>query len=279
MTVPQPTVSIPPGYVCNTTFGSLTFETVHSLMEMRSHMEKKGVGNIAWDFVPGMLVDMARNQAVAKMLSQPALQWLCFIDGDCVFQPDALLKLLTFAYSQNPAADMVGAYNPLRNEPYLPTIDTGTGTWESHLPNSGPMEVMRTGSAFVLIKRHVFERLEGPWYGTRNMARPIDALADVDNYATQKFDGHNPLAKYPEWQALVKCAKDEGSTYKPRDPAAFTGEDSGLCDRVKLAGMSIWVDTNTVCGHVDRKVVTAHDHRTKLKERDKNRRLLVGCRT
>lgn len=271
-------VAIPPGYVVNTTYGSLVMETVQSLMDMRSHMEKQGVHNIAWDFVPGMLVDMARNQAVARLLSNANLQWLCFIDGDCVFQPDALLRLLTFAYGQMPSADIVGAYNPLRTKPYLPTIDTGTGTWESHLPMSGPMQVMRTGSAFIVIKRHVFERLEGPWYGTRNMARPIDALADVDNFAHIKFDGTNPLAKYPEWQALMKCAKDEGSTYKPRDPAAFTGEDSGLLDRAKLSGMSAWVHTDVVCGHVDRKVVTAMDHRNELKERDRNRRLLVGCR-
>lgn len=275
--MPDEQVQVPPGQVVCTTFGSLQMEMVQSLLEARSFSEKQGLVNVAWRFVPGMLVDMARNQAVAQMLADKAPQWLCFIDGDCVFAPDALLRLLKFAYAELPIADIVGAYNPLRSDPYLPTIDTGTGTWESHLPNKGPMEVMRTGSAFVLLKRHVFERLEGPWYGVRNLMRPIDAIAEVDNYAHIKFDGRNPLAQTPEWQALLACAKQEGSTFKPRDPVSFTGEDSGLCDRAKLAGMSIWVDTDTVCAHVDRKVVSAQDHRAAMRQREQNRRLLVGC--
>jgi hypothetical protein len=275
--MPTETVQVPPGYVAMTTYGSLVMEMVQSYGEMRSAMEREGLTNIKWEFVPGMLVDMARNQAVARMLSVPEFQWLAFIDGDCVFQPDALKRLLLFAYKEMPSADIVGAYNPLRADPFLPTIDTGTGTWESHLPNSGPMQVMRTGSAFLLIKRHVFERLGGPWYGIRNIARPIDALADVDNYACQKFDGHNPLATTPEWQALLGCAKAEGSTFQPPDPIAATGEDSGLCDRMKLAGMNLWVHTDIICGHVDRKVITALDHRAAMRKRDDNRRLLVGC--
>ena len=279
MTAPVQQVQVPPGAVFLTTYGLLRHETHRSIMEMRSHCEKQGLFNIAWENIPGMLVDMARNQAVAKLLSQPALQWLLFVDGDCVFQPDALLKLLLFAYQQMPSADLVGAYNPLRSPPHLPTIDTGTGCWESHLPLSGPMQVMRTGSAFVLIKRHVFERLEGPWYGVRNTMRPIDALTETDNYCHIKFDGRNPFADMPEWQALVKCAKEEGSTFQPRDPVAFTGEDSGLCDRMKLAGMSLWVHSDCICGHVADRVITGEDHRKVMLEQAAKRRQLVGvCR-
>jgi hypothetical protein len=272
-------VQLPPGAVFLTTYGMLRHETHRCIMEMRSHCEKNGLFNIAWESIPGMLVDMARNQAVAKLLSQPPLQWLLFVDGDATFAPDALMRLLLFAYQQMPSADLVGAYNPLRSPPHLPTIDTGTGTWESHLPMSGPMQVMRTGSAFVLIKRHVFERLEGPWYGVRNLMRPIDALVETDNYANQKFDGHNPLADLPEWQALLKCAKEEGSTFQPRDPVSFTGEDSGLGDRMKAAGMQLWVHTDIVCGHIADHIVTALDHRTVMAENAQRRRQLVGvCR-
>jgi len=269
-------VQVPPGCVFLTTYGLLRHETHRCIMEMRSHCEKNGLFNIAWESIPGMLVDMARNQAVATMLSKPPLQWLLFVDGDATFQPDALMRLLLFAYRDMPSADIVGAYNPLRSSPHLPTIDTGTGTWESHLPMSGPMEVMRTGSAFVLLKRHVFERIPGPWYGVKNMMRPIDALAETDTFARTKFDGRNPLANTPEWQALLKCAKEEQSTFAPPDPVSFVGEDSGCLDKAMFAGCSAWVLTDVVCGHVADRIITAADHRRALGENALRRRQLVG---
>ena len=276
MTAPAQQVQCPPGAVFLTTYGMLRHETHRSIMEMRSHCEKQGLFNIAWESIPGMLVDMARNQAVAKLLSQPPLQWLLFVDGDCVFQPDALLKLLLFAYQQMPSADIVGAYNPLRSPPHLPTIDTGSGCWEDHLPMSGPMQVMRTGGAFVLTKRHVFERLEGPWFGTKNLMRPIDAMAAVDNYFHIKMDNRNPLAETPEWQTLLKCAKEESSTFAPPDPVSFTGEDSGYLDAARFAGFQAWVHTDVVCGHVADRIVTGVDHRNAMLENAQRRRQLVG---
>ena len=200
------TIQVPVGAVCVTTYGVLQHETVACLLEMRSAVEAAGL-KCPWHFVPGGLVDRARNQAVVQMLqAQPALGWLLFVDGDAVFAPDAMTRLLMTAYQTHPHADVVGGYCTLRGEPYLPTIDTGTGTWESWMPGNGVLEVMRTGSAFILLKRHVFERVPGPWYGTRNPWRPIDALAEVDNFAHTKFDGRNPLAETAEWKEAAPNA-------------------------------------------------------------------------
>jgi len=270
-------LTIPPGMCVVTTYGTLCHETVHSLLEMRSLSEKQGLGNVAWEFVSGTLVDRARNQAVVRMLGHAGkLQWLLFVDGDCVFPPDALMKMLAFAFHESPTADIVGAWNPLRGEPYLPTIDTGTGTWESHYPGSGPLEVMRTGSAFILIKRHVYEKMEGPWYGTRHPMRPIDIFAELDNYATQKFDGNNPLAKTAEWKTLLDCARTEPGTYRPSDPASFCGEDSNFCDKAKMMGMRIVVHTDVVCGHVDQQVLTWKNHRDAMLKQAERARQVCG---
>ena len=277
MTAPAPqALKIPPGMLCVTTYGELQHETVAALLEMRSLSEKQGLTNVAYQFVSGTLVDRARNQAVVQMLKNPSLQWLLFVDGDCVFPPDAMMRLVAYAYHENPAADVVGAYNPLRGEPYLPTIDTGTGTWENHYPGSGPLEVMRTGSAFVLIKRHVYERMEGPWYGTRHPMRPIDIFAELDNYANQKFDGGNPLAKTPEWQTLYGCARTEAGTYQPNPPDAFVGEDSNFCDAVKAAGMRIFVHTDIICGHIDKRTITWKDHRRSMDAANERSRQACG---
>ena len=275
MTAPAAQVAVPPGSVAITTYGSITFETAAALMEMRSFCETNGL-KPAWNWVPGTLVDRARNQAVVQFLAQPNLGWLCFVDGDAVFKPDALVRLLVWAYGEGSWADVVGGYCTLRGEPYLPTIDTGTGTWESHLPQQGPMEVMRTGSAFIVLKRHCFERVPGPWYGTRNPARPIDALAEVDNYAHQKFDGRNPLTMYPEWQSLLKCAKDDPSTQRKHDLAAFVGEDSNWCDTMRFHGLRVVVQTDVEVQHVDRVLLSAADHKKATQRRERNVKLLVG---
>jgi len=271
-------VQIPPGYVCITTWGSITHETAASWGNARDNLVRQGL-SLVWDFVPGILVDRARNQAVAKLLShQPALGWIVFVDGDAVFGPDAIAQLLLTAYGSHPHADAVGGYCTLRGEPFLPTIDTGTGTWESVLPGNGVLEVMRTGSAFILLKRHCFEKVSGPWYGTRNPMRPIDALAEVDNFAHTRFDGRNPLSETAEWKALLQCALDDPGSRKPHDPYAFIGEDSNWCDAMRFAGLRILVNTDIEVAHVDRVIRSASDHRKFLKDRDQDVRLLVGGR-
>ena len=276
MTAPQMQVQVPAGAVVLTTYGSITMETMAAWGNMREHTIRAGITPV-WSMVHGTLVDRARNQAVVEFLrNQPPLGWMLFVDGDAIFGADSLLKILMTAYGDYPQADAVGAYCTLRGEPYLPTIDTGTGTWESVLPGQGVMEVMRTGSAFILLKRHCFERVEGPWYGTRNPMRPLDALAEVDNFAHTKFDGRNPLADTAEWQALLKCAKDDPSSQQPHNITQFVGEDSNWCDRMRFAGMRVFVNTDVEVHHLDRVVRSAKDHREVMERNAALTRVLVG---
>lgn len=269
-------LTVPNGMVAWTTYGSLCHESVMAWGDMRETITKQGL-NAVWISVPGSLVDRARNNAVATFLAhQPALGWLCFIDGDAVFDANALTQLLVAAYKDVPHADAMGGYCTLRGEPYLPTVDTGTGTWESVLPGHGPIEVMRTGSAFILMKRHCFEKVAGPWYGTRNPMRAIDALAEVDNFAHTKFDGRNPLAETPEWQALLKCAMDDPSSHQRHNPSAFVGEDSNWCDMMRFAGLRIFVHTDVQVEHVDRAIRNASDHRKSMAVRQEMAETLVG---
>jgi hypothetical protein len=270
-------LTVPNGMIAFTSYGSLTMETVMAWGEMREALTKQGL-NAVWICVPGSLVDRARNNAVTTFLQhQPQLGWLCFIDGDAVFEADALTKLLIAAYKDIPHADAIGGLCTLRGDPFLPTIDTGTGTWESWLPGHGPIEVMRTGSAFILMKRHCFEKVPGPWYGTRNPMRPIDALAEIDNFAHTKFDGRNPLSEYPEWQALLKCALDDPSTRQRHNPSAFVGEDSNWCDQMRFAGLRIYVHTDVEVKHVDRAIRDSSDHRKAMELRENMGTTMVGC--
>jgi len=258
---------LPPGHAVLTTYGSVTAETLASYAETRVACVLQGVKNIAWPIFPGALVDKVRNEAVANLLRDPNANWLLFMDADMQWQPDAFMMLLQTAYSDLTWADIVGAWCPLRGFPYLPTIDPGSGTWEPISPGCGPIEVMRTGAAFVLVKRHVFEKLEAPWYGIRPVPRPIDVMTEFDNYCNQKFDGKNPFSKMKEWEQVLGCAADDSNS--PRDPQLpfhTVGEDSGLADRAKAAGFRIVVQTNAVINHIDKKVITAEDHLDAFRE-------------
>lgn len=270
-------LAIPPGMVVMTTWGSVRHEAMQSWTDMRSHSEKQGLQNVAYYTLPGALVEKARNEAVRRMLREPQFQWLLQIDADMQWQPDALLKLLATAYGELPHADVIGAYCPLRGELALPTIDTGTGTWESHYPGSGVLEVIRTGAAFLLAKRHVFEGLQDPWFRMRVPARPLDFMAEVDNYARIKFDGQNPFRgdRDRAWERLEQCAVDDPSSGGDFVPAEV-GEDSGFCDRARNAGYRLFVNTDVVTGHVETKVTTWQDHRRAMDGTERNHRLAVG---
>ena len=290
MTAPQQPnkVTVPPGMVALTTYGVVQPETAQSLLEMRAFCELSGLRDVVWSWISGSLVDKARNDAArtflgARVSGQP-LQWICFVDCDMVFAPNVLDLLLATAYQQTPWADIVGAYCQLRGKPYLPTTDFGSGLWEASDPHCGPMEVIRTGSAFIIIKRHVFERMEFPWYGVRPARRPIDMLAEVDNFARIKMDGRNPLRDHPAWATLEQCAmqdaqRQQAQTPPNAPPGAFfssVGEDSSFCDRARALGFRIIVQSDAVVGHLDRYVITANDHKKAMHELEQQQRLATG---
>ena len=272
----EQTVQIPSGFVVLTSYGQITMETAKAWQELRAFNDKQGLQNIGYDIVPGTLVDKARNDACRRALAMGA-GWLCMIDADMTFAPDSLLRILQTAYGSHPQLDVVGAYANLRGDMGIPTIDTGTGTWEIHYPGSGVMEVIRTGGAYLLVKRHVLERMPDPWFRMRVPSRPIDALGELDNFARCKMDGQNPFRGLPgePWERLEEIARTDPSANGQWTPAEV-GEDSGFCDRVKLYGFRIGVDTNVACGHVDRKITDHVTLKAKMDELQKQSLLCAG---
>jgi hypothetical protein len=287
MTTPAPQqIAIPPGMVCCTTYGPIRHETVQCLLEMRSVSERAGLSNVSYSFIPGLLIEKARNEAVRQML-RGGMGWLLFVDGDMTFPPTALTGdpksgipgLLPTAYAEMPHADVIGAYCSLRGDLALPTIDSGSGTWESWYPGSGVVEVMRTGGAFLLVKRHVFEGLKDPWFRMRVPARPIDFMAEVDNWARIKWDGQNPFRNLPNaaWEKLEKAAQEDPSCAPEQFTPVEVGEDSGAADRMRNAGYRLFVHTDIVCGHVDTKITNWTDHKRAMKLMEDTNLQAVGA--
>lgn len=279
------TFQVPPGVVAVTTYGAIRAETVQSMLDMRGHAAKMGLTNLNWIVVNGSLVDKARNEAVLQMFRAKA-DWLWFLDADMRFDPNLIEVMLTTAFASESTRpfDIVGGWCPLRGEPYLPTIDTGTGTWEPHDANCGPVEVIRTGAACLLVKRHVFERMEFPWFGVRAAARPLDMLAEIDNYARIKFDGRNPFSGLSEWGQLQQCAVQDAQAQRARAGSAplpdwklgSVGEDSNFSDKARALGFRIVVNTDAVCEHVEYRSITPAMHVQCFKDAERKQASLTG---
>src|SRR2546427_6883921 len=123
----QQQIQIPSGLVVVTTYGVITQQTAQALMEMRSFSEQQGMKNVRYQMIPGTLVEKARNEAVRMMLRE-GHGWMLFVDGDMIFAPDSLHRLLITAFGEMPFVDVLGAYCPLRGDLRLPPIDRCTGT-------------------------------------------------------------------------------------------------------------------------------------------------------
>lgn len=238
--------------------------------EMRSYNEKNGLTSIEYRKAPAVLVEAGRDAEVAHMLKEK-YDFIVQIDADATFPADAVARILHTAFVAVPQADVVGGYAQLKGN-FAPTIDTGSGTWEIHWPGEGILPAIRTGGHFLLCKRSAFEKMgEPPYFRTRLAWRPIDAMAEVDNFARLKLHGSNPFTDSKEWQELLEEAA-KGSAGGP----SGVGEDSAFCDRAKACGVNIVVDTNIVTGHVYRDVIGPHKLKEVIEKRDKAFRMAVG---
>ena len=259
------------GYVAiaNTT-GLVHGQTSDCLLRLALHNASLGL-QVEYGVVACTLVEAGRDAILQHALSEK-YDYCLQIDGDATFGEDALVRLLHTAFITHPHADVVGAYAQLKGS-YLPTCDTGTGTWEAHFPGSGVLEVMRTGGHFLLVKTPILRRFGPPWFRTRQTLKPIRAFAEIDNYARMKLDGSNPFSSLPEWETLISAARAES-------PAeSSVGEDSGFCDQVKAAGGTILVNTDVLTGHLELRSITPLNLKERIDQQAERLAASVGVLT
>lgn len=272
----EQTIQVPAGMIAMCSPGSIRVETALCLAEAGKQLQARGIPHQIVHF-GGALVDKARNDAMRRLLADPQCGYVLFIDGDMTFRPEQIAQLIEAAYGPKAGwADVVGGYCVLRGGA-IPTIDTGTGTWETHYPGGGIKEVIRTGGAFLLVKRHVAERLPEPWFACRYPMRWLDALAEIDNFARTKFDGANPFRDLPghPWEKLTEIAAGDPQSRGKTIPYEI-GEDSGFCDRVRTAGMRIVVDTDNELGHIDSVILNGATHKERQDARHREHRQVHG---
>lgn len=252
--------------------GSITPQFGACLMELRSYMETRGMRNVEYKIVHGLFVESARDDVVKHSLQQN-YDWTLQIDADATFSPDTLHRLLEQAYVHHPDAGVMGAYCQLKAKPNLPTIDTGTGTWEEHYPGEGVLLVIRTGAHCFLIKNWIFQRLgPPPWFRSRQQMLPAKAFKEVDNFARCRVHGKNPLADHSEWATLMEAALAASPGQE-----AVVGEDSAFFDRCRAHNIPVYVDCDLVTGHVAQTVIYPNDFSKAVKDDRRLRRIALGA--
>ena len=242
-----------------------------SISDLRSWNDRNDFHKVEYRRFHSPFVEVGRDEVVEHTLKEK-YAWMLMIDADAApFPPDALARLLHTAFVATPDANVVGAYCQLKHPPYLPTLDSGSGTWEVHYPGEGVLPAIRTGGHFLLVKPQICTRFGPPWFRTRRTMRPIDAMAELDNYAHIKMHGRNPLTETDAWQHLLENAKTEAG-----GGISTVGEDSGFSDAVKAAGGRIYVDTNLWVGHVGKRVITPDLLDEEMRKREAQMRAACG---
>jgi hypothetical protein len=153
-------------FLCATTitagFTDDAFYEFHRELARYNDAHKETTGSVEYRTFRSPFVEAARDDACKHMMEQN-YDGLLFVDADMVGYPShAMAALIEDAFIKVPASDVVGAYCNLKSDPFLPTIDTGTGTWEPHMPGAGILEVIRTGGAFLFVKATAIHKLGPP---------------------------------------------------------------------------------------------------------------------
>jgi hypothetical protein len=254
--------------------GLIEAETAEALSHIRSHCDRAGWPAIEYRTFYAVLVEAGRDMVVQHALDHN-YDWLIMIDGDAAPIPEQLVPyLVNKIFVEYPFADVIGTYCQLKGPPHAPTIDTGTGTWEQHFPNSGMLEVIRTGAHAFIAKMSAYTRFGPPWYKTRISEVPARAFAEVDNFARCKLDGRNPLSDHPEWTTLMyEAGKADMPIGQP------IGEDSAFCDALRAHGGRIFVDTDIVVGHITKKLISPSDLKEHVEGHHKRIRMACGLLT
>ena len=125
------------------------------------------------------LISRARNTLTAKFLHNKESTHLMFIDADIGWEPWHLLVML------DAQKDVIGGLYPMKSLPVKWCVNGIPGLVED--PNSNHIEVTKTGTGFLLIKRDVFEKLDAH-PATRPFNNDIGLPAELNPHMKTYFD-------------------------------------------------------------------------------------------
>jgi hypothetical protein len=164
------------------------------------------------------LISRARNTLTAKFLNTPESTHLMFIDSDIGWEPWHLLVML------NARKDVIGGLYPMKSLPVKWCVNGIPGKEEGTPEQPHLVEVSKTGTGFLLIKRDVFEKLD-------------------QHPATRPFNNDIglPEALNPYMKTYFDTAVRENRYYS---------EDWTFCENWRDLGGEVYVDKRVLLRHV-----------------------------
>jgi hypothetical protein len=202
-------------HICMPCYGGmLTESTFMSYIKWANTCRQLGLDWTMETMTNESLISRARNTLVAKFLNNPNSTHLMFIDADIGWEPWHLLVLL------NRDVDVIGGLYPMKSLPVKWVVNGFNG---AETGPDGLQEVSKTGTGFMLVKRHVFEKLN---------AHPAVKPFNNDIGLPKELDQH--LKTYYD------TAVRENRYYS---------EDWTFCENWRDIGGKVWVDKRVLLKH------------------------------
>ena len=194
--------------------GMLTESTFMSFIKWANTARQLGIDWTLETMVNESLISRARNTLTAKFLDMPDATHLFFVDADIGWEPWHLLVLL------NRDVDVIGGLYPMKTMPIKWVVNGFEGAEEGP---DGLQEVSKAGTGFLLIKKHVFEKMN---------AHPA-----VKQYK-------NDIGLDPKFDQYLKTYFDTAVRQN-----RYYSEDWTFCENWRDIGGRIWVDKRVLLRH------------------------------
>ena len=194
--------------------GMLTESTFMSFIKWANTARQLGIDWTLETMVNESLISRARNTLTAKFLDMADATHLFFVDADIGWEPWHLLVLL------NRDKDVIGGLYPMKTMPIKWVVNGFEGGEEGP---DGLQEVSKAGTGFLLMKKHVFEKLK---------THPAVKQYKNDIGLDPKFDQH--LKTY--FDTAVRQNR-------------YYSEDWTFCENWRDMGGKIWVDKRVLLRH------------------------------
>jgi hypothetical protein len=195
--------------------GQLTESTFMSFIKWSNTARQLGIDWTIETMTNESLITRARNTLTAKFLTNNDSTHLFFVDADIGWEPWHLLVLL------NHDVDVIGGLYPMKSLPIKWCVNGFEGAETG--ADGNLQEVSKTGTGFLLIKRHVFEKLK-----THPAVKPFK----------------NDIGLDPALDANMKTYFDTAVREN-----RYYSEDWMFCENWRDIGGKIWVDKRVLLKH------------------------------
>lgn len=203
-------------HICMPCYGGQLYESCFiSYIKWANTARQLGIDWTVETMTNESLISRARNTLSAKFLNSPSSTHLMFIDADIAWEPWHLLAML------NHNVDVIGGLYPMKSLPVKWCVN-GIPDAPQDDP-SGLIEVSKTGTGFLLIKRDVFDKLNAH-PAVKPFANDIGLPEELNPFMKTYFD----------------TAVREGRYYS---------EDWTFCENWRDLGGKVFVDRRVLLKH------------------------------